>query len=189
MIRARRPRACAGSRSVGKRSRKRRSPDAPAREAPVARAPAAAKPPSRSEAKNAAVREHLEPIEPGQRPLVLTIGAALTVAVVLANVVVYAAGWTVGGQRNALVGFLLFAALMLSMAWGLWNAKYWAVLGLEALLGVLIVILSLVGLLRTENVLSALLVLAIIIPAGALFWFNVRVMARIQMPERPKPRR
>jgi hypothetical protein len=73
---------------------------------------------------------------------------------------------------------------MLSMAWGLWNAKYWAVLGLEALLGLLIVILSLF-LLRAENLKSALIVVAIVLPAGTLFWFNVRVMARIQMPQRP----
>jgi peptidoglycan/LPS O-acetylase OafA/YrhL len=148
----------------------------------------APKPPSRSEAKNAAVRACLEPIEPGERPLVLTIGAAVAVAVVVANLVVYLAGWTYGGHKTAFVGFLLFAAIMLIMAWGLWNAKYWAVLGLEALLGVLVVALGLF-LMTAENVKSALILLAIIVPAGALFWFNVRVMARIQMPERPQPRR
>jgi hypothetical protein len=173
---------------VGKRSRKRRSESSaavkPVTAAPVARPSRE----SRSEAKNAAVRERLEPLAPGERPLVLKIGTLVAIAVVVANLVVYAAGWTVGGQRNALVGFLLFAALMLTMAWGLWNAKYWAVLGLEALLGILIVACFLF-LTRAENVKSALILVAIIIPAGALFWFNVRVMARVQMPQRPQPRR
>jgi hypothetical protein len=39
--------------------------------------------------------------------------------------------------------------------------------------------------LRAENVKSVLFVLAIIIPSGTLFWFLIRAMARIQMPERP----
>jgi hypothetical protein len=173
---------------VGKRSRKRRSEPAvaakPPAERPVARPPRA----SRSEAKNEAVRSRLEPLAPGERPLVLKIGTAVAIAVVVANLAVYAAGWTFGGQRNTLVGFLLFAALMLTMAWGLWNARYWAVLGLEALLGILIVACFLF-LTVAENVKTAVIMLAIIIPAGALFWFNVRVMARVQMPSRPQPRR
>jgi hypothetical protein len=170
---------------VGKRSRKRRSPAAPVRQPPARQAPAPAKPPSRSEAKNAAVRAKLEPIQPGERPLVLKIGTVVAIAVVVANLAVYAAGWTFGGQRNTLVGFLLFAVLMLTMAWGLWNAKYWAVLGLEALLGILIVACFLF-LTVAENVKTGLIMVAIIVPAGALFWFNVRVMARVQMPERPR---
>ena len=33
---------------------------------------------------------------------------------------------------------------MLTAAWGMWRVRYWAVLGMQALLGLLIVILSLV---------------------------------------------
>jgi hypothetical protein len=144
---------------------------------------------SRSEAKNAAVRAQLEPLEPGERPLAVTIGAIVALVLAAVNLIYYVAGAKIEGGRPALLGILAFTGLMFAMAYGLWRARYWAVLGLEALLGVLIVILSLVGLLRAENVGSALLVLAILIPAGALFWFNVRAMARIQMPERPQPRR
>jgi hypothetical protein len=167
---------------VGKRSRKRRVDPTPT---PAPR-PVATTPPrvSRSEAKNEAVRAQLEPLEPGERPLVLTIGALVTLAAAAANLIAYIAGQKIGGQKPAALGILAFTALMLSMAWGLWNRKYWAVLGLEALLGLLIVILSLF-LLRAENLKSALIVVAIVLPAGALFWFNVRVMARIQMPQRP----
>ena len=174
---------------MGKRSRKRRSEPSvvakPAATRPAARPPRA----SRSEAKNAAVRAQLEPLGPGERPLAVTIGAIVALVVGAVNLTYYISGAEIGGKRPALLGMLAFTALMLAMAYGLWKARYWAVLGLEALLGVLIVILSLYGLLLAENVGSALLVLAVIIPAGALFWFNVRAMARIQMPERPQPRR
>ena len=171
---------------MGKRSRKRRSEPAAAAQpaAPVARAPRA----SRSEAKNAAVRAQLEPLAPGERPRAVTVGAVVTLLVGAANLVQYVAGGTIQGKRPALLGILFFTGLMLAMAVGLWKARYWAVLGLEALLGLLIVILSLF-LLRAENVKSALIALAIILPAGALFWFNVRAMARIQMPQRPQARR
>lgn len=170
---------------MGKRSRKRRAE--PVRVAPPKPAPPAQAAPrvSRSEAKNEAVRAQLEPLGPDERPLVLTIGALVTLAAALANLIAYIAGQKIGGERPAVSGIVAFTALMLSMAWGLWNKKYWAVLGLEALLGLLMVILCLF-LLRAENVKSALIVVAIVVPAGALFWFNVRVMARIQMPERPR---
>lgn len=170
---------------MGKRSRKRRDPAAPPKPRPAATTPAPRV--SRSEARNAAARAQLQPLAPGERPRAVVAGAAVTVFAAAANVIAYAAGLEIQGKRPAVVGILAFTALMLTMAWGLWNARYWAVLGLEALLGLLIVILSLF-LLRAENVKSALIVLAIVIPAGALFWFNVKAMARIQMPERPERR-
>jgi hypothetical protein len=196
---------------VGKRSRKRRSgagaPATAPRPTPtrgIARAPepsrdtaptpasargsGPAKPPSRSEAKNAAVRAQLEPLAPGERPRAVTIGAIVAALTGLANLIAYIAGGEIGGKRPAAIGILVFTGLMFAMAYGLWRSRYWAVLGLEALLGLLIVILSLF-LLRAENVKSALIALAIIVPAGALFWFNVRAMARIQMPQRPQARR
>ena len=80
---------------------------------------------------------------------------------------------------------LLFTALMYAMAWGLWKARYWAVLGLEGLIGILLVIFSLFAL-RAETFTDVVISLGILIPCGALFWFLVKAMARIQMPERPR---
>ena len=67
----------------------------------------------------------------------------------------------------------------------MWQAKYWAVLGMQTLLA-----LTLIGSCArpsspSSNVGGALLLLAIIAGAGTLFWFLVKAMARIQMPERP----
>jgi hypothetical protein len=133
------------------------------------------------------VRAQLEPLEPGERPRAVTVGAVVAVGLVTANVVVYAAGWTIRGNRPAFLGFLAFSALMLTMAWGLWRAKYWAVLGLQVLLGLLIVYVGLIAFLFS-SVTDLLLALAILLPAGTLFWKLIRAMARIQMPERPGTR-
>jgi hypothetical protein len=134
------------------------------------------------------VRAQLEPLETGDRPRAVTAGAIATLLLAAANVVAYAAGLEIQGRRPGALGIAAFTALMLTMAIGLWRVRYWAVLGLEALLGLLLVILCLV-LFTAENVKSVVILLAVIIPAAALFWFNIRAMARIQMPKRPEPRR
>ena len=68
-------------------------------------------------------------------------------------------------------------------AWGMWRARYWAVLGMQAPLGILMLIFS-VLVLTASNVLTVVISIAVIAPAGALFWFLIKAMARIQMPER-----
>jgi len=167
---------------VGKRSRKRASTAAVAAAKPKPK-PAPARE-SRSEARNAAARARLEPLEPGERPLAVTIGALVAVGIVLANVVVYVAGVDVRGDRPAFVGFLAFCVLMGVMAWGLWRSRYWAVLGLQALLGILILIVSIVAT-TAASLTDVLICVAILVPSIALFWFLIKAMARIQMPERP----
>jgi len=47
---------------------------------------------SRSELKNRAAREQLEPLEEGERPLVVTIGAVLSLAIAISIVVAWLAG-------------------------------------------------------------------------------------------------
>ena len=82
----------------------------------------------------------------------------------------------------------LMGAIVLGLvAWGMWRGRYWAVLGMQAILAIGI-ILSAVALTTAANLAAVALVLAIIAPAGTLFWFLVKAMARIQMPERPSPR-
>jgi hypothetical protein len=112
----------------------------------------------------------------------VTIGAVVAALLGLSNLVLYVAGADIRGQDPNL-GAPLFAALMLAAAWGMWKARYWAVLGMQALLGLLIVIFSLVAM-TAENVWGVLLAAAIVVPAGTLFWFMVKAMARIQMPVR-----
>jgi hypothetical protein len=145
-------------------------------------------PVSRSEAKNAAVRAQLEPLEPGERPTPVTVGAIVASILAVGNLVLYAAGVEVGGQKPTVSGIAGPTLIMAVCAWGMWRAKYWAVLGMEALLGLLIVIFALL-LATASNVQSVAIALAVILASGTLFWKLIKSMARIQMPQRPEPRR
>jgi hypothetical protein len=89
----------------------------------------------------------------------------------------------VGGTRPPFASVALQAVLMLVAAWGMWRARYWAVLGFQAILGILILIFALLAT-TASNLLGVLVPLTIIIAAGTLFWFLVKAMARIQMPSR-----
>jgi len=138
---------------------------------------------SRAEAKNAAVRESLVPLADGERPTAVTVAFWLTVVLLAANAVLAFSGYELHGKKPPASGEIVFTVLMAFMAWGLWKARYWAVLGLQALLalGMLGAGLSLP---LAADVTSALLAAAILIACGTLFWFLVKAMARIQMPER-----
>ena len=92
------------------------------------------------------------------------------------------------GKAPSAGGAIGFAALMLVAAWGMWNLRYWAVLGFQALLAVTIVIAAL-SLAVASNLTAVALCLAIIGPGGWLFWKLVRVLARLQMPQRRRDRR
>jgi cation transport ATPase len=138
---------------------------------------------ARSEERNAAVREQLEPLEPGERPRPLVIAAVLAAVLAIANVVAWLAGLDVNGKEPGAFGVLLFAVLMLLAAWGLWQRRYWAVLGFEALLAITLCIAAL-SLLVASNVAAVVLCVAILGPAGWLFWKLIRVMGRLQAPQR-----
>jgi len=138
---------------------------------------------SRAERKNAEARAALEPLAEGERPGAVTVAAIVAVVFAVANLIVYFAGVEIRGDRPQLIGVLAYSGVMFAAGWGMWRVRYWAVLGMQALLGLLIVILSLV-LLGSTDLLRAAIVLALVVAAGTLFWFLVKAMARIQMPER-----
>ena len=143
---------------------------------------------ARGRAKDEAARAALKPLAPGERPMAVTVGAAVAALLAAANLIAVIAGWNgaVGSddQARALAGSLLVTGLLCAVAWGMWHAKYWAVLGMQTLLA-LTVIAAALGIVTAENVPAMLVLVAIIAAAGTLFWFMVKAMARIQMPERP----
>jgi hypothetical protein len=170
---------------VGKRSRKPR---------PASRARAVATPPrepapadrmrrgyERAEERNAEVRAQLEPLKPGERPPALAAAAILAALLGTANFVALIAGVEVEGDQPSAIGVLAFCVVMYVAAVGLWFARYWAVLGFEALLALIVVFFSLF-LLRASNLLAVVVCVAIIGVAGWLFWKLIRVMGRIQAP-------
>jgi hypothetical protein len=148
---------------------------------------------ARTEARNAEAREALEPLAEDERPTVVTVAAAISAALALGTVVAYAAGLEVtqvdatvgetGESRPALFPTLASTALLGIMAWGLWKARYWAALGFQTLL-VLVIVVAVLGLLGVDEPLRALGFVAVLALAGALFYRMVKAMARIQMPER-----
>ena len=138
---------------------------------------------SRSELKNEAARAQLVPLAPGERPTAVTVAAVAALALALVNLAMAVAGYKIQGHRTAWPGVAVFTALLLTMSWGLWRARYWAVLGMEALLAVTMIVFAL-ALPFAANLHAVFLAVGVLIPATALFWFLIKAMARIQMPER-----
>jgi hypothetical protein len=116
----------------------------------------------------------------------VTIAAVIATGLAVSTIVLFALGVEVQGSNARNAGTLPWALLMGAMAIGLWRARYWAVLGFQTLLVLLIVIWSWL-LTVAEDVLGALLAVAIVGLAGTMFWFMVKALARIQMPERRPP--
>jgi hypothetical protein len=167
-------------REKAKRERKRRR--AQDRVTPV---PEPQPPPKPS--KDDIAREALVPLDEGERPRVVTIAAVIATGMAVSTIVLFAIGVEVQGSEARNVGTIPYAALMGTMAVGLWRARYWAVLGFQTLLALLIVIWSLL-LVRAETAVGVLLAIGIVALAGTMFWFLVKALARIQMPDRRPPR-
>jgi hypothetical protein len=148
---------------------------------------------ARAEARNEVARARLEPLGEGERPLVVTIGAVVAAAIGALSVVGYLAGVEVttfssegirqGDDEAPLASVLVVVALMGVMAWGMWRARYWAVLGFQALL-VIALTGAVLALVATSDWLQAVWATLLIAAAGTMFWFMIKAMARIQMPER-----
>ena len=138
---------------------------------------------SRSEARDEAARAALVPLREGERPRAVTVGALVALALGAANMGIHLAGVEIRGDRPPFTGVAAYSLLMLTAAWGMWRVRYWAVLGMQALLALLIVIFSLL-LFTAGNLLAVLVAVGVIAPSAALFWFLVKALARIQMPAR-----
>jgi hypothetical protein len=140
--------------------------------------------PSRSEQRNREAREALEPLHEGERPGVVTVGAVICAVLAALSLLGYAL-WDVlrDDTRPPASGIVVFVALFGVMAWGMWRARYWAVLGFQTVLAIVLV-LTAIGLIGATTVLQMAGNVVMIAAAGTLFYFMVRAMARIQMPER-----
>jgi hypothetical protein len=139
---------------------------------------------ARAELRNREVREGLAPLAEGERPLVVTIGAAVSALVAISIVAGYLVGLAVDGEKPNLAQILAPALLMGVMAWGMWRARYWAVLGFQLLL-VLLMFSAVFGLaVQAATVAQVAATLGLLAVSGAFFYFMVKAMARIQMPTR-----
>jgi hypothetical protein len=139
---------------------------------------------ARAEQRNQEAREALEPLAEGERPTVVTVGAIVAALIALSIVIGYAAGVQVDGEKPKLPQVLAPAMIMGIMAWGMWRARYWAVLGFQLIL-VFVIFSAFFGLVvGASSVGQILATLALLVVAGTFFYFMVKAMARIQMPTR-----
>lgn len=139
---------------------------------------------ARAEQRNRKARESLAPLAEGERPFVVTIGAVVAGLVALSIVAAYVAGTKVEGHKPHFAQVLAPALIMGMMAWGMWRARYWAVLGFQLLL-VFLIFSAVFGLaVQAATVAQFAATLGLLAVAGAFFFFMVKAMARIQMPNR-----
>jgi peptidoglycan/LPS O-acetylase OafA/YrhL len=142
---------------------------------------------AKAEERNQAAREALVPLAEGERPTVVTIGSVLTGLVALSIIGGYLAGVKVDGETPKLPQVLAPALIMGVMSWGMWKARYWAVLGFQLVL-VFLIFGAVYGLAVQATTVSQFAgTLALLAVTGTLFVFMVKAMARIQMPQRMPP--
>jgi hypothetical protein len=143
---------------------------------------------SRSELRDERAREKLEPLDEGERPLVVTIGAVISLLIAASIIVAWLAGVEVQVGNTDIderpSAFQVFppAILFTVMGVGMLGARYWAVLGFQAIMAI-IMIGAFLTLIAATTIFQALSTLIVLVAAGALFWFTIKALARIQMPE------
>lgn len=142
----------------------------------------------RYEERNAEARAKLEPLEPGERPTAVTVGAivaAVLAVIFTVSAVLAIAGVNAGDREIKPAPIVAFAIVFWLMSVGMWRARYWAVLGFQTLL-LLMMLGSAFGLVVVSSVLQAVGTTLLLLGSGALFYFMIRAMARIQMPAPPE---
>jgi hypothetical protein len=139
---------------------------------------------ARAEQRNREARDALDPLAEGERPAVVTIGAVVAGLIALSVVVAYVAGAEVDGEKPRFAQAAAPALIMGVMAWGMWRARYWAVLGFQLIL-VFLIFSAVFGLaVQASTVAQFAATLGLLAVAGTFFYFMVKAMARIQMPQR-----
>jgi hypothetical protein len=146
--------------------------------------PATTPPLSRSAQRDADVRAVLRPLEPGERPWPVVVGAILAGLVGAINLISYLAGVKIGGKHPAPGGIIVFSVLMLVCAVGMWRLWYGAVLAFMGLLAIIATIFTLLFV-EASNLLGFLVPPVVIAGTGFLFFKLVRTLSRIQMPRYP----
>ncbi len=143
---------------------------------------------ARGRARDDEIRASLVPLEPGERPRVVTLAAGIAFIFALGNVATALTGndiSTASGDPSVVTA--ITTALLLVAGFGMLARQYWAVLGFETILGLQIVFFSLY-LIGVQSLVDAIIPLVAIGLLGWLFWKLIRPMALMQMPQRP-PRR
>jgi hypothetical protein len=129
------------------------------------------------------LRAELEPLGEGERPPALLVAIAVCVLLALGVIVGVATIHDLRSRGGSLPGGAFLTIVMLLLALGMYQRRYWAVLGFEALLAFQIIVTSL-ALVVASTIIAAVICLLSVGLGGWLFWKLVRVMGRIQAGER-----
>jgi hypothetical protein len=129
------------------------------------------------------VPDALQPLGEHERPTPLLVAVAVAAALAVGVCISVATVHDLARHGGSLPGGLFLAGVLFLLSWGMYQRRYWAVLGFEALLAFQIIVTSL-ALIVAETLPAAGLCLLSICLAGWLFWKLVRVMGRIQAGER-----
>lgn len=129
------------------------------------------------------VPDPLQPLGEHERPTPLLVAIVVATALAIGVCISVATVHDLASHGGSLPGGLFLAGALFLLAWGMYQRRYWAVLGFEALLAFQIIVTSL-ALIVAETLLAAGLCVLSICLAGWLFWKLVRVMGRIQAGER-----
>ena len=125
----------------------------------------------------------LQPLGEHERPAPLRVAVAVALLLALGICVGLATVHDLSGHGGSVPGGVFLVGVLAALAWGMWQRRYWAVLGFEALLAFQIIVTSL-ALVVAETLLAAAVCVVSIGLAGWLFWKLVRVMGRIQAQDR-----
>jgi hypothetical protein len=141
----------------------------------------------RYEERNDEARAKLEPLEEGERPTAVTVGAiasAVLAIIFTVSAALAIAGVDAGGRDIKPLPIIVFGGVLWAMTLGMWRARYWAVLGFQTVL-LLVMLASAFGLVVVSSVLQAVGTTVLLAGSATLFYFMIRAMARIQMPSSP----
>ena len=109
---------------------------------------------AKAEVRNREAREALRPLDEDERPPVVTVGACFAALIALvfwiSSGVALFSDATVNGKQPNPAPLALFALIMSAMAWGMWRARYWAVLGFQMLL-VLFLLAAVAGIVNAST--------------------------------------
>ena len=149
-----------------RKTRKRRKP---AQRPPRSPAPRRRARYERSRARDEAARAALKPLRPGQRPTAVTVGAVAAAVIGLANLIALVLGYNPSEDTlspgSRLSGGIVTTGLLALVAYGMWRARYWAVLGMQTLLALTIVFCSL-ALVQAVNLWAFVLVSVMLVASG-----------------------
>ena len=132
---------------------------------------------ARGRARDDEIRASLVPLEPGERPRVVTLAAGIAFIFAIGNVATALTGndiSTASGDPSVVTA--ITTALLLVAGFGMLARQYWAVLGFETILGLQIVFFSLY-LIGVQRLVDAIFPVVAIGLLGWLFWKLIRPMA------------